>query len=93
MVWLGSNDIRLLESGATITKNQKERSLKKDRDMGEKSRATDGTLRPMTKQGLIWNYGWWQPIFIDMKQKGIDLENMGESLVETQTTYSTKLFL
>ena len=72
---------------------REEYHLQKDREIGEKSRETDGTLRPMTKQVLIWNYGWWQPIFIDLKQKGTDLENMVESVTETQTTHLTKILL
>ena len=61
--------------------------------MGKKPREIDGTLRPMNKQCLIRNYGWKQPIFIDLKWKGTDLENMVESVAKTQTTHSTKLLL
>lgn len=66
-----------------MTKNQRGRPLQKDREMGVKPRATDGTLRPMTKQDLVWNSGWKQPIFEDLKQKGTNLENMAKSATET----------
>ena len=48
--------------------------------MGEKTRVTDETLRPMTKQVWIPNYGWQQPIFIDLKQNGTHMGNMAESV-------------
>ena len=61
--------------------------------MGVNPRATDGTLRPMTKQGLISNHGWKQPIFGDLKEKGTDVENMAESAGGTPTSYSGKFLL
>ena len=92
-MWLGSNNTRLLESGATTTKKQRGRSLQKDREMGEKTRVDDETLRPITKQVLIWNYGWEQPIFIHVTQKGRHMENMAEIVAKTQTTHLAKLLL
>ena len=92
-MWLGWNDTRVLESGVATTKNQRGGSLQKDRDMGVNPRATDGTLKPMIKQGSIWNHVCKQPIFGDLKEKGTDLENMAESARETQTSYSAKLLL
>ena len=93
LVWLGSSDTKMLESSDATAKNQRGRSLQKDREMGVTPRATDGTLKPMTKQVLIWNHGWKQPIFGDLKEKGINLENMVESAAETQTSCSAKLLL
>lgn len=83
MVWLGSNETMLLESGVVIAKNQRGKSLQKDREMGVKSKATNGTTRQKTQKSLRWNFGWKKPIFEYMKQNGTDMENMVESTVET----------
>lgn len=81
-VWLGSSDTKLLESGVVTKKNQRGKSLQKDREMGETPKATDGTLRPMTKQIVMWNSEWWQPIFTYLEHKDTDMENVVESAIE-----------
>lgn len=65
----------------------------KDKVMGVEPRTNNGTLRKMTKQHSKGNFGWKQPIFKDLKKKGIDLICMAESFPKTQTSYSAKLLI